>query len=68
MTVSSSTLKLAPEAEARIDDLQRRYPTKAATLLFLDQHLKPGSKTKLSEEALTPYRRGAVKKVEVTFK
>jgi len=33
MTVSSSTLKLAPEAEARIDDLQRSYPTKAATLL-----------------------------------
>ncbi|MFN5805093.1 MAG: alpha/beta hydrolase family protein [Opitutia bacterium] len=48
------------------DDVQPA--TKAATLLFLDQHLKPGSKTKLSEEALTPYRRGAVKKVEVTFK
>lgn len=28
-------LRLASEAEARIDDLQRRYPTKAATLLHV---------------------------------
>ena len=42
--------------------------TKAATLLFLDQHLQPSSKARLSEQALTPYRQGAVKKVEVTFR
>lgn len=30
---TNSTLRLTTEAEARIDDLQRRYPTKEATLL-----------------------------------
>lgn len=32
---TGTTLRLKPEAEARIDDLQRRYPTKAATLLHV---------------------------------
>ena len=33
MSADTNTLSLSPEAEARIDDLQRRYPTKRATLL-----------------------------------
>lgn len=41
---------------------------KAATLLFFDQHLKPDNKTKLTSEALTPYRSGAVTDVKVYFK
>jgi NADH-quinone oxidoreductase subunit E len=35
MTASAAGLRLADEAEARIDDLQRRYPTRAATLLHV---------------------------------
>ena len=41
---------------------------KAATLLFFDQHLKPDNKTKLTSEALIPYRSGAVTDVKVYFK
>lgn len=32
---ATTTLKLAPEREARIDDLQRRYPERRATLLHV---------------------------------
>lgn len=33
MEVDVASMKLAPEREARIDDMQARYPTKRATLL-----------------------------------
>ncbi len=64
-TDSSSTERKAQASSSR-DDVQP--VAKAATLLFLDQHLKPENKAKLSSEALNPYRKGAVTDIKVYLK
>jgi len=61
-TDSSGTERKAQASSSR-DDVQP--VAKAATLLFLDQHLKPENKAKLSSEALNPYRKGAVTDIKV---
>jgi len=42
--------------------------TKAATLLFLDQHLKPDNQAKLTSEVLKTNRNGEVTNIEVLLK
>ncbi len=42
--------------------------TKAATLLFLDQHLKVSKPSRLQAETLEPYRNGTVKQIELLSK
>jgi len=64
-TDSSGTERKAQASSSR-DDVQP--VAKAATLLFLDQHLKPENKAKLSSEALNPYRKGAVTDIKVYLK
>jgi len=64
-TDSSGTERKAQASPSR-DDVQP--VAKAATLLFLDQHLKPENKAKLSSEALNPYLKGAVTDIKVYLK
>jgi hypothetical protein len=42
--------------------------TKAAMLLFLDQHLKATKPGQLQKETLQAYRKGAVKQIDLLTK
>ncbi|MEY4133462.1 MAG: hypothetical protein RL592_1520 [Verrucomicrobiota bacterium] len=61
-TDSTGTDRKAQPSASR-EDVQP--VAKAATLLFFDQHLMATKPSLLQKEALAPYRKGAVKQVEV---